>query len=89
MKKKSKSGKPNLDFTKRNSLKKKVIVIDGSVIQYLYYQVKIAAHPGSTTDDSMDYIKPVVRKESGFLVTHSGTNDLTNVVNTTKEIRTR
>ena len=35
----------------------------------------------------MDYIKPVVRKESSFLVIHSGAYDLTNVVNTMKEIR--
>ena len=57
------------------------------MINYLYYQVKTAAHPGSITEDLMDYIKPVVGKESTFLVIHSGANDLTNVVNTMKEIR--
>ena len=46
----------------------------------------IAAHPGSTTEDLTDYIKPIVRKETDFLVIHTGTKDLTNGVNTMKEI---
>ena len=33
VKKQSKSGEPNLDFTKRNSPKEKVTVIDGSMIK--------------------------------------------------------
>ena len=52
------------------------------------YEVKIAAHPGSTTEELIDYIKPVVRKKTtDFLVIHTGENDLTNGVNTMKEIR--
>ena len=50
------------------------------------YEVKIATHPGSTTEDLMYYIKPVVRKKkTGFLVFHTGKDDLTNRVNTMKE----
>ena len=53
----NKSGKLNLDFDKRKSPKKKVTVIGDSVIKYLRhknlseknYEVKIAAHRGSTT----------------------------------------
>ena len=30
------------------------------------YEVKIATHPGSTTEDLMYYIKPVVRKKPRF-----------------------
>ena len=49
----NKSGKPNLDLSKRNSPKKKVTVIGDSMIEYLRredlssknYEVKIAAHP--------------------------------------------
>ena len=51
------------------------------------YEVKVAAHPGSTTEDLIDYIKHVVRKKPDFLVIHTGMNDLTNVVNTMKGIR--
>ena len=65
------SGKPKVDFNKRNSPKKKVTVIGDSMIKYLRrenlssknYEVKIAAHPGSTTEDLIDYVKPVVRKK--------------------------
>ena len=70
----NRSGKPNLDFNKRNSPKKKVTVIGDSMIKYLRrenlssknYEVKIAAHPGSTTEDLIDYVKPVVRKKPRF-----------------------
>ena len=51
------------------------------------YEAKVAAHPGSTTEDLIDYIKPVVRKKPNFLVIHTGTNDLTNGVDTIKEMR--
>ena len=70
----NRSGKPNVDFNKRNSLKKKVTVIGDSMIKYLRrenlssknYEVKIAAHPGSTTEDLIDYVKPIVRKKQIF-----------------------
>ena len=70
-------------------------VIGNSMIKYLRrenfssknYEVKIAAHPASTTEDLIDYVKTVVRKKTDFLVIHTGTNDLTNGVNTMKEIR--
>ena len=70
----NRSGKPNLDFNKRNSPKKKVAVIGDSMIKYLRrenlssknYEVKIAAHPGSTTEDLIDYVKPILRKKTWF-----------------------
>ena len=70
----NRSGKPKLDFNKKNSPKKKVTVIGDSMIKYLRrenlssknYEVKIAAHPGSTTEDLIDYVKPVVRKKNRF-----------------------
>ena len=49
------------------------------------YEVKVAAHPRSATEDLIDYIQPAVRKKTDFLVIHTGTNDLTNGVNTTKK----
>ena len=70
----NRGGKPNLDFNKRNSPKKKVTVIGDSMIKYLRrenlssknYEVKIAAHPGLTTENLIYYIKPVVRKKPRF-----------------------
>ena len=49
--------------------------------------VKVDAHPGSTTLGMLDYIKPIVRRKPDVLVIHTGTNDLTNRVNTMKEVR--
>ena len=49
--------------------------------------VKVDAHPGSTTLDMLDYIKPIVRRKRYVLVIHTGTNDLTNGVKTMKEVR--
>ena len=52
------------------------------------YEVKITAHPVSTTEDLIGYVKPVVRKKkTDFLVIHTRMNDLTNDVTTMKEIR--
>ena len=34
----------------------------------------------------LDYIKPTVRRKPDVLVIHTGTNDLTNGVNTMKEV---
>ena len=52
----NKSGKPNLDINKKKSVKKKVTIIGDLMIKYLrredlsskIYEVKVAAHPGST-----------------------------------------
>ena len=49
--------------------------------------VKVEAHPGSTTLDILDHIKPIVKRKSDVLVIHTGTSDLTNGVNTMKELR--
>ena len=70
----NRSEKPNVDFNKRNSPKKKATGIGDSVIKYLRrenlssknYEVKIAVHSGSTTEDLIDYVKRVVRKKQIF-----------------------
>ena len=48
---------------------------------------KVDPHPRSTTVDMLNYIKPIVRREPDVLVIHTGANDLTNGVNTKKEVR--
>ena len=87
------NGKP--DSYKRNPPKTKVTVTGDSMIKYLWRDnlssknndVKVDENPGSTTLDILDYIKPIVRRKPDVLVIHTGTNDLTNRVNTMKEVR--
>ena len=47
-----------------------------------YDSVKVKSHPGATTDDFADYIRPTVRKKTNLIIIHSGTNDIRNNVNT-------
>ena len=49
--------------------------------------VKVITHPGSTTEDILDYIKPIARRKPGIFIIHTGTNDLINGVNTIKKVR--
>ena len=44
-------------------------------------------HPGSTTDDVVDYVRPVTRKKPDVIIMHVGTNDLTKGVNTMPKVR--
>ena len=46
--------------------------------------VNVMKHPGSTTDDMVDYVRPVTRKKSYVIIMHVGANDLTKGVNTMK-----
>ena len=50
--------------------------------------VKVITHSGSTTEDMLDHIiKPIARRKPDTLIIHTGTNDLTNGVNTMKKVR--
>ena len=48
--------------------------------------IKVDAHPASTTVDMLDYIKSIVRK-TDVLLFYTGKNDLAKEVNTRKEVR--
>ena len=48
--------------------------------------VKIKTHSGATTEDIVDHIQPVLRKNPDLIIIHSGTNDLTNDVATIKHV---
>jgi lysophospholipase L1-like esterase len=48
--------------------------------------VKIKTHPGATTDDLIDHLNPVLRRKPDVIIIHGGTNDLTNDVDTAKNI---
>ena len=49
--------------------------------------VKIRIHPSATTEDLIDYVRPNAPKKPKMMVIHSGTNDITNKVNTLQKIR--
>ena len=51
------------------------------------YTVKIRPHPGATTVDMIDYIKPELRHKPDIVILHCRTNDITNDVNTVKKIK--
>ena len=48
---------------------------------------QVKTHPGATTDDIIDYIKPTMRQKSDIVIVHSGTNDLTKDVNPINRVR--
>ena len=75
--------------------KTKIMVVGDSLVKHLRREelssknnnVKVVTHPGSTTEEMLDYIKPIARRKSNTLIIHTGTNDLTNGVNTMKKVR--
>ena len=74
--------------------KRDIVIIGDSMIKYMngreisrYSSVKIRSHPGAITEDLTDYVRPTARKKPKMMVIHSGTNDLTNKVNTLQKIR--
>ena len=50
-------------------------------------QVQVKAHPGATTDDIIDYIKPIICQKPDIVIIHSGTHDLTKDANTMSRVR--
>ena len=78
----------------RETLKNDIIIIGDSMIEYMNgwgisrsSSVKIRSHPGATTEDIIDYIRPDAQKNPKMMVIRSGTNDITNKVNTLEKIR--
>ena len=44
--------------------------------------VKVRSHPGATSEDLVDHIKPVARRKPDMVILHVGTNDISNDVKT-------
>ena len=44
-------------------------------------------HPGCSTEDMIDYIKPIATKKTDTILLHVGTNYLIKGINTMKNIR--
>ena len=70
------------------AVKKEVFVIGDSMIKYVNGRevsrnnsVKVRTHPGATTDDFIDYVRPTVRKKPNLIIIHTRTNDIHNNVN--------
>ena len=83
----------NKSNSKSVSTKNSVIIIGDSIVKHLAgpriskKNIKIKTNPGATTEVIIDYIKPSIRKKLDLLPVHSGTNDLTNGINTMTKIR--
>ena len=75
-------------------IKKKVIVVGDSITKLLRSDelrtsersVTVMKHPGCSTEDMTDYIKPIARKKPDTILLHVGTNDLTKGINTMKNV---
>ena len=48
--------------------------------------VNVKFHPGATTEDIVDFIKPVIRNKPDAVIIYARTNDLTNDTNTMKQV---
>ena len=48
--------------------------------------VNVKFHPGATTEDIVDFIKPVIRNKPDAVIIYARTNDLTNGTNTMKQV---
>ena len=49
--------------------------------------VNIRLHPGASTENLIDHIKPATRKNPDIVVIHTGTNDLRNNCNIVKKAK--
>ena len=49
--------------------------------------VKIRFHPGATTDDIIDYVRPSACKKLDLIIIYTDTNDIQNKVNTLQKVR--
>ena len=75
-------------------VKKNIFVIRDSIIKNVNGRyvsrgdsVKFWTHPGASTEDWIDHIKPAIRKNPEILVIHTGTNDLQNNSNIVKKAK--
>ena len=52
------------------------------------HHVKVKKHPGATSTDIIDHVKPVLRKKPDKIIIHAGTNDITTKINLLKNVKT-
>ena len=70
------------------------MIVEDSIIKHVNGRevskddsVKIRCHPGATTDDITDYVRPTALKKPDMIINHTGTNDIQNKVNTLQKVR--
>ena len=51
------------------------------------HTVKIRLHPGATSIDICDYIKPELHHQPDVIILHWGTNNISNEINTLKKLK--
>ena len=73
---------------------KKVFIVGDSMIKTITgtgilrtNTVKMRPHPGATTVDIGDYIKPEIHHKPDAIIIYCGTNDIENKINTVKKIK--
>ena len=76
------------------TVRKNITIIGDSILNGLEeagmqkdHNVKVRAHSGATTRDIIDDIKPVVRKRPSCVIIHSGTNDLTQGIDSIENMK--
>ena len=75
-------------------VEKNIVVIGDSIIKNVngrdlsrVNSVKIRPHPGASTEDPIDHIKPAMPKNHDIVVIDTGTNDLQNNCNIVKKAK--
>ena len=75
-------------------VKKNIVVIGDSIIKNVngkdvsrHDSVKIRPHPGASTEDLINHIKPAISKNPVIVLIHTGTNDLQNNCNIVKKAK--
>ena len=90
----NKENKKHSQVKRKKQEKKNIYIVGDSMLKNITgsglskdHTVKIRPHPGATTIDMIDYIKPELRHKPDIVILHCGTNDITNDVNTVKKIK--
>ena len=78
----------------KSSSKKGITIVGDSIIKHVNERevsrddsIKIRCHPGATTDDIIDYVRPTARKKPDTIIIHTNTNDIQNEINTFQKSR--
>ena len=90
----NKEKKKHSQVTWKKEEKKNICLVGDSMLKNITgsgisrnHAVKIRLHPGATTADMIDYIKPELRHKPDIIILHCEANDIRNDVNTVKKMR--
>ena len=94
-KKGSKESNENVISSDNNKNRNNMVyILGGSMIKHTTgrnvsdsMNAKVRSHPGATSEDLVDYEKPIAPKKPKMLVIHTGTNDLPDDMNTIKKVK--